>query len=198
MVFHIWGGKTVTNRSVALGIGAIVLIVSVSVARAQIHDPRAIDADPSTESTAIAPRLRGLGEYHVPVTTESAASQAFFDQGLRLTYAFNHSEALRAFKEAVRLDPDNAMAYWGWALVLGPNLNLFMVPDVVAQAHAAIRTAVSLTDGVSAKEREMIEALARRYTDDPDADRPAYDEAYAEAMGSLSAAYPEDLDIATL
>lgn len=186
------------GQTIGLVIVAALLAVNLSVGFAQIHDPRAIDADPTTASGPIAPTLRGLGEHHVPVTTDSEASQSFFDQGFRLTYAFNHSEALRAFKEAARLDPDNAMAYWGWALVLGPNLNLPMLPEVVAQAYAAMQTAVSLKDRVSAKEREMIEALARRYTDDPDADRLAYDEAYADAMSLLSAAYPEDLDIATL
>ena len=99
-------------------------------AQAMIHDHRALDAEPTQATAPIAPRLEGLGNYHFTVTTANTQSQEFFDQGLRLTYAFNHSEALRAFKEAVRLDPDNAMAYWGWALVLGPNLNLPMVPDV--------------------------------------------------------------------
>jgi hypothetical protein len=77
---------------------------------AKIHDARALATDPSTSEAPIAPKLEGLGDYHFPVTTLSSESQRFFDQGLRLTYAFNHSEALRAFKEAVRLDPNNAMA----------------------------------------------------------------------------------------
>jgi len=187
--------KTMTENSLALVV-VILLAVSWSVSSAQIHDPRAIQADPTSDPGPIAPTLRGLGEYHVPITTDSEASQSFFDQGLRLTYAFNHSEALRAFKEAARLDPDNAMAHWGWALVLGPNLNLSMQPEVVPQAYAAIQKAVSLKNRVSAKERQMIEALAQRYTDDPDV--LAFDKAYADAMGSLSAAYPEDLDIVTL
>ena len=77
------------------------------------HDPRAIDADPATSMDPIAPRLTGLGTHSLKVTTNNEDSQYFFNQGLRLTYGFNHSEALRSFKEAVRLDPNNAMAYWG-------------------------------------------------------------------------------------
>ncbi len=165
---------------------------------AQIHDPRALDADPAATDEKIAPVLEGLGDYHVEVTTNVPESQAFFDQGLRLTYGFNHSEALRAFKEAARLDPGNAMAYWGWALVLGPNLNLPMMPYVVEQAHAAIQKAAELSGGVSEKERAFIEALATRYTDDPEADRAPFDAAYAEAMAELSRRYPDDLDAATL
>ena len=70
-----------------------------------VHDPKAIEADPATATSQIAPKLDGLGDYERKVTTASDESQYFFNQGLRLTYAFNHSEALRSFKEAVRLDP---------------------------------------------------------------------------------------------
>ena len=116
-----------------------IMLITISLialpAMAQIHDARALAADPDTADGPIAPKLEGLGEHHFPVTTHNPDSQHFFDQGLRLTYAFNHSEALRAFKQAVMLDPENAMAYWGWALVLGPNLNLPMVPEVGPQAY---------------------------------------------------------------
>jgi tetratricopeptide (TPR) repeat protein len=165
---------------------------------AQIHDPRAIEADPATADGPIAPVLAGLGDHHLAVTTDVAASQLFFDQGLRLTYGFNHSEALRAFKEAARLDPDNAMAYWGWALVLGPNLNLPMVPEVADQAWRAIRTAMALRNRVSARERAYIEALATRYSSEPAAPRSALDAGYATAMGILVRRFPDDLDAATL
>jgi tetratricopeptide (TPR) repeat protein len=163
-----------------------------------IHDQRALDVEPTQATAPIAPRLEGLGNYHFKVTTASTESQEFFDQGLRLTYAFNHSEALRAFKEAVRLDPDNAMAYWGWALVLGPNLNLPMVPDVAPQAYRAIQTAKKLKDQVSKKEKAFIDALATRYAKNPEEDRAPLDKAYAEAMANLVAQYPDDLDAATL
>lgn len=169
-----------------------------AVATAQIHDARALDADPAKAEDAIAPVLGGLGDHHFPVTTDSPASQRFFDQGLRLTYGFNHSEALRAFKEAARLDPANAMAYWGWALVLGPNLNLPMLPEVAPQAWEAVRRAVALQDTVSERERAYIEALAARYSGESMADRAPLDDAYARAMKKLVQRYPEDLDAATL
>jgi len=183
-------------RNIILSILALLLIVPPAAAR--IHDPIALAADPAMAETPIAPLLEGLGDHHFPVTTQVPESQVFFDQGLRLTYAFNHSEALRAFKEAARLDPGNAMAYWGWALVLGPNLNLPMVPEVVPQAYRAIQQAVALKDTVSGRERAYIEALAERYTNDPSADRADFDRAYAEAMRHLAARYPDDLDAATL
>ena len=176
----------------------IILCLMAPPVTARIHDPLALEADPSKAETPIAPVLEGLGDHHFPITTRAPKSQVFFDQGLRLTYAFNHSEALRAFKEAARLDPDNAMAYWGWSLVLGPNLNLPMVPDVVPQAYSAIQQAMARKDGVSDRERAYIEALSKRYSNDPAADRAALDQAYARAMGEVAARYPEDLDAATL
>jgi len=166
---------------------------------AQFHDPRALEADPDLVDGPIAPSLEGLGDHHFEVTTDDPRSQQFFDQGLKLTYGFNHSEALRAFKEAARIDPNNAMAYWGWALVLGPNLNLPMLPDpeIIEQAWEAIQMAMSLREIVTPKEREMIEALAERYIETAIDDRTALDRAYALAMGELHERYPEDDDIAT-
>jgi len=165
---------------------------------AQIHDPQALAADPLKSDEPIAPRLRGLGDFHFEVTTSSPASQYFFDQGLRLTAGFNHSEALRSFKESVRLDPNNAMAYWGWALVLGPNLNLPMQDYVVESAWEAMQRSVALVGKVSEREADYINALAVRYSPGPNADRAAMDTAYAAAMGALSEKYPDDLNAATL
>ncbi len=184
----------VTTALIVMMILGLIAIPAV----AQIHDARALAADPVKAEGPIAPMLEGLGDYHFPVTTQIPESQQFFDQGLRLTYAFNHSEALRAFKEAARLDPGNAMAYWGWALVLGPNLNLPMVPEVAPQAYQAIQRAVALKDKVSERERAYIDALAERYTNDPTSGRVVLDKAYADAMGKRVAGYPDDLDAATL
>ena len=170
---------------------------SLSYASA-FHDPRAIDANPATSLEPIAPRLEGLGVHSLKVTTSNSDSQYFFDQGLRLTYGFNHSEALRSFKEAVRLDPDNAMAYWGWALTLGPNINLPMQPDVAEQAFEAIQSAVLLKSKVTEVERAYIDALATRYAPVAPDNRRPLDEAYAEAMEALAAKYPDQLDAATL
>lgn len=161
-------------------------------------DQRALKEDPRTAAGPIAPVLRGLGNLHHPVRTRSQQAQSFFDQGLRLTYAFNHQEALRSFKEAARLDPDCAMAYWGWALVLGPNLNLPMSAGAAAQAYEAVQMALARKDKATAREKEYIDALARRYAADPGTDRKALDTAYAQAMGRLYARYPDDVDAATL
>lgn len=176
----------------------LIVLQPALLLRAQIHDPVALSADPATADKPIAPKLKGLGDHHFDITTQNPESQYFFDQGLRLAYAFNHSEALRAFKEAARLDPNNAMAYWGWALVLGPNLNLPMIPDVAPQAHKAIQQAMLRKSDVSPREQAYIEALYRRYAKEPGPDRKALDRAYAEAMAQVAKQYPDDLDAATL
>ena len=146
----------------------------------------------------IAPHLAGLGELHHEVTTESDEAQEFFDQGLRLTYGFNHAEAVRAFREAARLDPGFAMAYWGQALALGPNINDPMPHERQLEALAAIDKALELKSQVTEKERDFIEALRTRYTDDESADRAALDEKYADAMRKLWKKYPTDPEAGTL
>ena len=146
----------------------------------------------------IAPRLQNLGDYKFPVTTSSARAQLFINQGMMLTYGFNHAEASRSFREAARLDPKCAMAYWGMAYVLGPNINMVMPPEAERPAYEMIQKAMALKKWVSKKERAYIEALAKRYSGEDKPDRTTLDRAYAEAMRQLHDRYPGDLDIATL
>jgi tetratricopeptide (TPR) repeat protein len=142
--------------------------------------------------TRIAPLLKGLGTHTHPVTTRSRLAQRYFDQGLNLTFAFNHAEAVRSFRQAAVLDPDSAMAYWGRALALGPNINAPMTPEHAAQAYEAIQLA--LKSKASGAEQDYINALARRYSNDEHADRKPLDKAYADAMRDLAARYPQDDD----
>src|SRR6266516_3774868 len=138
----------------------------------------------------------GLGSLSYKVTTSSPAAQVYFDQGLRLTYAFNHEEAQRAFRKAQKLDPDCAMCFWGEALVLGPNINLPMAEEAVAPAFAAMQKARTLAAKASPREQALITALSARYVEDPKADRAQLDAAYAGAMGKVAADFPDDNEIA--
>jgi tetratricopeptide (TPR) repeat protein len=146
---------------------------------------------------ALAPRLQNLGSHAFRVTTKSARAQQFINQGLNLAYGFNHAEAGRAFAEAARLDPSCAMAYWGQALVLGPNINAPMAPDDEPKAFELVKKAVAAKARVTSRERAYIEALTARYTGKPD-DRQRADRAYADAMRTLRRTLPRDLDAATL
>jgi tetratricopeptide (TPR) repeat protein len=145
----------------------------------------------------LAPRLQNLGVHRFPVTTRSNRAQLFINQGINLTYGFNHAEAGRAFAEAARLDPDCAMAYWGQALVLGPNINAAMEADAEPKALELVRKAVALKPKASARERAYIDALTVRYTG-KSADRPAADRAFADAMRKMSQTYRDDADARTI
>jgi tetratricopeptide (TPR) repeat protein len=144
------------------------------------------------------PIYRDLGSLAFRITTKSPRAQTYFNQGLRLSFAFNHAEAQRAFQTAQKADPDCAACFWGEALILGPNINVPMAPDANAPALAALAKAVALKDKASAKERALIEALEKRYSADPKAERPALDGAYADAMKAVAARYPADDTLRTL
>jgi tetratricopeptide (TPR) repeat protein len=144
------------------------------------------------------PLFDNLGTLHHPITTTSPQAQRYFDQGLRLVYAFNHDEAHRAFTEAARLDPNCAMAYWGIAFTLGPNYNLPVDAERDRAAYDAIQKAVALAPHANDAERAYIEAIAKRHVADPTADRKALDAAFADAMREVAKRYPDDLDAATL
>ncbi len=171
-----------------------------------MHRPLKTEVKPFTEmgtgSTdaldASADLLDGLGTLSWPVTTSSPQAQALFDQGLRLSYAFNHGEARRAFRKAQSLDPACALCFWGEALVLGPNINWPMEPDANAPALAALRQAQAHAAHVTDRERALIDALARRYAEDAPADRKALDAAYADAMAAVARRFPDDAQIAVL
>ena len=145
----------------------------------------------------VAPRLQNLGVHTFPVGTTNKNAQAFITQGLNLAYAFNHAEAARAFAEAARLQPDLAMAYWGHALVLGPNINAPMAPEEEPRALELVKKAVALKAKATVRERAYIDALSKRYTGKPD-DRATADLAYATAMRELVAKYPQDNDARTM
>jgi tetratricopeptide (TPR) repeat protein len=143
--------------------------------------------------------LDGLGDVHHPVATKNADAQKFFDQGLRLIYAFNHEEAVLSFQRAAEFDPDLAMAHWGIALALGPNYNVDADADKVKAAYQALHRAQKLAGQAPEHERAYIGALAKRYAGDPaKADKKQLAATYKQAMGELAKRYPDDLDAATL
>ena len=144
------------------------------------------------------PLYENLGALHHTITTSSPEAQQYFDQGLRLSYAFNHAEAIRAFKQAAAIDSRCAMCYWGMAFALGPNINAPITPEAAKEAFAAINEARTRAPNASPKERAYIEALAKRYAADPAAERAPLDAAYALAMGEVAKQFPDDPDAATL
>ena len=154
---------------------------------------------PRTTAAAPAPPLfDSFGNLHRDTGSRVAASQRYFDQGLRMAYGFNHEAAGRAFAEAARLDPDCAICAWGQALVLGPNINMPMDPASAAQATALAQHAQRLSVHALPADRALIAALQLRYADPAPADRKPLDRAYADAMARVVEQFPEDDDAATL
>jgi tetratricopeptide (TPR) repeat protein len=152
----------------------------------------------SNEKTKQAPLFDNLGTLNFPITTESELAQKYFDQGAILAYGFNHEEAFRSFEEVARLDSNCAMAYWGMAYVLGPNINLPMDAGSVHTAYEAIQKAISLLDNETQREKDYVMALSERYSAEAVEDRASLDQAYSDAMRNLSNKYPEDSDAATM
>ncbi|HMN45234.1 MAG TPA: hypothetical protein PKE27_11695 [Povalibacter sp.] len=180
---------------------AVALLLSAAPAHGQVPVHKHYDdskADVPSATGALAPRLQNVGTHKfAAVSTCSTAAMPFMHQGLNLAYGFNHAEAGRAFAEAARLDPDCAMAFWGQALVLGPNINAPMAPEEEPKAQALAKQAAALKSKASTTERDYIDALAVRYTGNPD-DRRAADQAFAGAMRALHQKYPQDQDAATI
>ena len=160
---------------------------------------RNFDFSEKDPSDPIAPFFDNLGDHHFKVSTKHPRAQEYFDQGIRLVYAFNHAEAHRSFREAARLDPECAMAYWGQAISLGPNIN-DPLPDAerTTKAYeAAIQASIKASD-VTKKEKALIKAIQTRQHEDPETDRQRLNLDYAEAMNPLARKYSEDPDVLTL
>lgn len=145
-----------------------------------------------------APRLEGLKGIDFRISTDQKEAQEYFNQGMMLAYGFNHAEAARSFYEATRLDSTCAMAYWGYAYVLGPNYNAGMEDDNFQRAYEATVKAKSLSARCTPKEKALINALSSRYEMPAPSDRKPLDMAYAAAMKKVYAQYSKDPDIGAL
>jgi tetratricopeptide (TPR) repeat protein len=175
------------------------LLVGAALLVACSTQPAPHDHGSAAATTAPPPLFDNLGGHHRAITTTSPKAQAYFDQGLRLVYGFNHHEAQAAFREAARLDPTCAMCVWGIALTYGSNYNSPTDADRERGALAAVSEARTLAAmAATDRERVLIAALATRHSAASGADRATLDRAYADAMRDVSRRFPDDLDAATL
>jgi tetratricopeptide (TPR) repeat protein len=176
-----------------LSLAVIILVLSSTTILAQQSDMQM--KMPAEQPVAL---MSGLGSLHHSTSTKNPEAQRFFDQGFRMIYGFNHEEAVRSFKRAAELDPQMAMAWWGVAYALGPNINLDVDPDHERAAYDAVQKAMALSPNAPANEQAYIKALTTRYSNDPKADLKKLAVDYKNAMGEVSRKYPDDLDAATL
>lgn len=185
---------TTSGRILAQQLTALVAALLFGLVGAQER----LEAEVQTNDTARVPLYEDLGAHHYRITTSVPLAQRYFDQGLRLYYAFNHQEAIRSFKEGARIDPACAMCYWGIALAYGPNINAPIDIAGSRLAHAALQRALEHEKKVRARERAMIRALATRYAAEPPVDREELDGAYSRAMADVGRHFPDDLEAKTL
>lgn len=144
------------------------------------------------------PLYDNLGNHHKSIGTQVPDAQKYFDQGLRLTYGFNHAEAVRSFTRAAELDPSCGICWWGVAYAYGPHVNAGMDSASGVLAYDAVQKALRLSRTAPAWQRDYIDALARRYVPVPPANRGALDSAFSTAMRAVAGKYPDDLDAVTL
>jgi tetratricopeptide (TPR) repeat protein len=156
-------------------------------------------AKPGSQPTSKVTLYKGLGKHTRPVATSNPEAQKFFDQGLNFMYAFNHDEAVRAFRRAAELDPDCAMAHWGISLSMGKNYNYPLFPPEKAKAAwKALESARAKAKAESEANRALVEALAARYADPLPKETRPLEEAYAKAMKAVWEKFPKDADIGAL
>jgi tetratricopeptide (TPR) repeat protein len=191
-----FAAKFIKSRRFQGAFLAVAALLSASApafaSPAQQHD-HATASGASTVCTA-----NGFGKVHHPVKTSNPKAQLLFEQAMALDYGFNHGQAEQCFREAARLDPNMPMAYWGIALVLGTNYNMPVDDAREKLAYENVQKALALSTNAPQKERDYIQALAKRYTDQPNPDYDRLEAAYHDAMREVYQSYPDDLDAATL
>jgi tetratricopeptide (TPR) repeat protein len=142
--------------------------------------------------------LTAVGRQHHPIRTNSNSAQEYFDQGLTLLYGFNHEEAARAFQKAAELDPTSPMPLWGIAMAVGPNYNVDVDAEREKLAFETIQKAKRLAQSATDAEKDYVNALASRYSNQANPDYKKLARTYADEMRRVSGKYPDDLDAATL
>jgi tetratricopeptide (TPR) repeat protein len=193
------------KRGLTVALIAAVALLGLSCKRKPAEESPATSASvsaPVVPGIVGATLLDGLGDYHFAITSAKPDPvkrdvQRWFDQGLMLTYGFNHDAAERSFLRATELDPDCAMCWWGASLVLGPHVNAAMDPANNAAAWTRLQKAIALAPKATPREQAFIKALSARYAGNAPEDRKALDAAYVESTGKLTAQFPDDLDAAT-
>ena len=151
----------------------------------------------ATQQTNQEPSLHaGFNNFTRSVTTASAEAQQWFDQGLQLFYGFDRSAAIAAFTQAVKLDPQCAMAWWGLAYAYGPNIdNPRMTPEQSKAAYDAVQMALKHVESAEPAERALVESLVQRYAWPAPENRKHLDEAFATAMREAWMKFPDDPEV---
>ena len=137
--------------------------------------------------------MEGIGVAPFPITTKNPEVQQWFNQGNALLHSFWYYEAERSFRWCLKLEPDNAMAYWGLARATSGD-----------RSADFLREAVKRKDKVTERERLYIEALEAVMLPDPvrdDGGARDYKElrrAEVKKLETLCVKYPDDMEARAL
>jgi len=137
---------------------------------------------------SVRPQESQLGRVEFP-TTGSKEAQSHFLRGLAALHSFWYEEAIEAFRDSTKVDPDFAMGYWGEAMTY--NHPLWSEQDIATARQ--VLTKIKETPRQTDRERAYVTAVRLLYGE---GDKPARDAAYSAAMEKIYVAYPEDLDAA--
>ncbi|MDO1558501.1 hypothetical protein Q0812_03555 [Brevundimonas sp. 2R-24] len=138
--------------------------------------------------------VSGFGTGGFKADTDNAEAQTWFDHAMRLRWAFEHEEAVRAFQKAQRLDPNCGMCVWGEAWAMGANLNYNVPQATQARALAIAERARRLSADAPAWQRKLVDATVRRYRGPPA--RRAVN--FARSLERIQRQHPEELQLRTL
>ena len=131
--------------------------------------------------------MKGTGNVHFPATSDVEGVQDFIDQGVGQLHGFWYLEAERSFRQALTLDPECAIAYWGAAMANMNNRE---------RAKGFIEKAVERKEKASAREQKYIDALNTYLKDEAkeEADRRKHGLKYIESLENIVLDHPEDLE----
>jgi peroxiredoxin/tetratricopeptide (TPR) repeat protein len=127
--------------------------------------------------------MPGMGKVHFAVTTARPEAQVFVDQGVAQLHSFYYLEAERSFRQAARIDPDCAMAYWGMAMA---NVNN------AKRARGFLKEARKRAGKVTPRERLYLEALEALHKEASSS--KANRDAWLLGLESVVQEFPGDLD----
>ena len=137
----------------------------------------------------------GFGEATWAVDTDNPEAQAWFDHGVRLRWAFEHKEAVRAFRRARSIDPDCGMCAWGEAWAIGPNLNGGGNDDAsLSEGRRLAQLARRKAVGATPVQRQMIDAMIQRYS----GSKASQGVRFARAMDRIVRRHPDNPMIAAV
>jgi tetratricopeptide (TPR) repeat protein len=174
-------GRRSAATRLCVTVGCLALIASAITLHAQsmeMQGPSGMELIEQVPPEQLPPprKLSGVGNAHIPITA-SREVQAWFDQGLNLYHDYWDYESARAFEQAIRLDPQCAMCYWGLGKAEG-----FYHSNSQGYAKPAFEKAASLLDHVSEREQLYIRATMADYTTAP------------EMWRTLVQRYPDDFE----